>query len=432
MALLHALVRQPRRFRVPHRVAHANHGLRGAESDGDEAFVREVCDRLGIEMVSGRLEIPGPAERPGESLEMCARRLRHQFLAETARRYGLDAICLAHHGDDQAELFLMRLLRGAGGEGLQGMRWTGPSPANSGVRVVRPMLGCRRDELRGFLAGIGEGFRDDSSNLDLSIPRNAVRHRLLPFLREFGGVGVEGAILRAAELLGAEADLTAAMADSWSQGRLPGEFVGLHEAIQRVVIRRQLIAMGLTPTFEVVESLRLKPLRAVTFAGGRRLICEPTGALRDAPRTRPQLPSPTGREAVQIELGRGAGSSVLPDGSRLIWRVMRPGRTPGRESDARERLDADAVGGFLRIRHWRAGDRFHPLGAPGSSKLQDLFTNKKIAANERRGRWLACAEDGQIVWVEGLPPGDRFRVMDATRNILELGVERVEPLSGGG
>lgn len=431
VALLHAMARQPRRFRAAHRVAHANHGLRGQESDGDEAFVRDLCNRLGIAVVTERLQIPVQGERAGESLEMCARKLRHRFLAAVARRYDLDAICLAHHGDDQIELFLMRLLRGAGGEGLQGMRWTGPSPADAGVRLVRPMLGCRRQELRGFLAAIGESYRDDSSNLDLGIPRNAIRHQLLPLLGKFGGDGVGDAILRAAELVGADADLTAKMADDWLGGGSRGPFRELHEAIQRVVIRRQLFALGQTPTLEIVEKLRGGASRAVIFPGGRRIVCAPDGILRSGPKGGSGPAVPTESEVLRIWIEGANGCQVLPDGRRLLWRVQPRPQGWAPESDGTERFDAASVGGVLNVRHWRPGDRFHSLGATGSSKLQDLFTNRKVPAPERRRRWLACAADGQIVWVEGLPPGDCFKVTGRSRHVLELSLERQGPLTNG-
>ncbi len=432
VALLHALARQPRRFRAAHRVAHLNHGLRGQESDEDEAFVRDLCGRLGIELVTERLQMPGPDGRGGESLEMCARRLRHRFLAEVVRRHGLEAVCLGHHGDDQIELFLMRLLRGSGGEGLRGMRWSGTSPADPGVRVVRPMLGCRRDDLRAFLAAIGEGYRDDSSNLDLAIPRNAVRHQLLPLLGRFGGGRVEDAILRAAELVGAESDLASTMADAWIRGGFRGPFRDLHEAVQRVVVRRQLFAMGITPTFQLVEELRSAAAPAVTFTGDRRIVRDSDGRLRDESVCAQELAAPMGGGVVWIAIAGAEGCQLLPDGSRLRWRILPCGQGWAPQLDGRERFDAAAVGRLLGVRRWHAGDRFRPLGAGGDSKLQDLFTNRKVAAPERRRRWLAYVPDGQIVWVEGLPPGDCFKVTDGTRLVLELWLERDrQPTRGG-
>jgi tRNA(Ile)-lysidine synthase len=235
---------------------------------------------------------------------------------------------------------------------------------------------------------------------------------------------VEDAILRAAELVGAEADLSEGMADAWMRDGFPGQFRDLHEAIQRAVIRRKLFAMGLTPTFEVVEKLRGGALRAATFPGGRRVVCGPDGTLRDEPDRSTGRASPAGGEVVWITIEGAEGRQVLPDGSRLLWRVLPCGQGWAPELDGRERFDAAAVGKLLGVRHWHAGDRFRPLGATGSSKLQDLFTNRKVAAPDRRQRWLLCAPDGQIVWVEGLPPGDCFKVTDRTRLLLELGLER--------
>ena len=421
VALLHAFARQPRRFRAAHHVAHANHGLRGGESDEDEAFVRALCGRLGFELVTQRLAIPARGKRAGDSLEMAARKHRHRFLASAARQLGVDAICLAHHGDDQVELFLMRLLRGSGGEGLQGMRWNGPSPVDPTVRLVRPFLGCRREELRAFLQSVGEPHREDGSNDDRTIPRNAVRHELLPFLRRFGGVGVEEAILRAAELVGSEAHLTALLAEAWTREHPAGSFPGLHEAIQRVVIREQLRKLGVPPTFGLVEKLRGSSTRSAMAPAGRRIVCDQEGVVREQPKTRPRRIAPGGSGVVWIHLEGVRGSLRLPDGRNLHWRIVSggPGWVP--LADGKERFDAGIVGKTIGIRHWQPGDRFHPLGAPGGSKLQDLFTNNKVPGVERRQRWLAQVPDGQILWVEGLRPGEGFKVNDKTWQVLELG-----------
>jgi len=423
VALLHALARQPRRFRAAHHVAHANHGLRGAESDEDEAFVRALCERLGFELVTQRLAIPVGGKRSGDSLEMAARKHRHRFLASAARQLGVDTICLAHHGDDQVESFLMRLLRGSGGEGLQGMRWNGPSPVDPTIRLVRPLLGCRREELRAFLQAIGEPHREDPSNWDGTIPRNAVRHELLPFLRRFGGAGVEEAILRAAELVGSEAHLTALLADAWTQEHPAGSFPGLHEAIQRVVIREQLRKLEVPSTFGLIEKLRGSTGRSAMAPGGRRIVCDQEGVVKEQPKSRPPFIAPGDSGAVWIHLEGVRGSLRLPDGRNLHWRIVSGGKGWVPRADGKERFDAGIVGKTIGIRHWQPGDRFHPLGAPGGSKLQDLFTNHKVSGVERRQRWLAQVPDGQILWVEGLRPGEAFKVNDKTWQVLELGFE---------
>lgn len=166
-------------------LAHLNHGLRGAESDADEAFVADLASRLaGVELCRARLDVAAEAERAGANLEAAARRLRYAWLASVAREHGCLRVATGHTADDQAETVLHRLLRGAG---LQGLRGIAPRrPLAPGVELVRPMLGLTRPEVLAFLRGLGQPFREDASNRDLCRTRNRIRHELLPLLaREY-------------------------------------------------------------------------------------------------------------------------------------------------------------------------------------------------------------------------------------------------------
>ena len=118
--------------------AHFNHRLRGAASDGDARFVERAARKLGLECVVESGDVRALARKRGWSVEMAARELRHEFLARTAKRLGIGTVALAHHADDQVELFFLRLLRGAGG-GLAGMKWQSASPADKSVAMIRPL-----------------------------------------------------------------------------------------------------------------------------------------------------------------------------------------------------------------------------------------------------------------------------------------------------
>ena len=122
-------------------VAHFNHQLRGRASDADEKLVRATAKKLRLKFFGGGAAVKAFAAQSKLSVEMAARKLRHEFLAKVAREQEISTIALAHHADDQVELFFLRLLRGAGGEGLAGMKWKSPSPADKKITLVRPLLG---------------------------------------------------------------------------------------------------------------------------------------------------------------------------------------------------------------------------------------------------------------------------------------------------
>ncbi len=409
VALLVGLTELARAHQVPLTVAHAHHGLRGAEADADAALVQELATRLGWACVVARVNVRGEMNRTAGSLEMTARRLRHAFLARTAREVGARSIALAHHGDDQTELFLLRLFRGSGGDGLGGMAEISPSPSDSSITLLRPLLSLRKVELRDFVAQGGWPFREDGSNQDLSIPRNHIRQTVLPWLREQVGAHLDQVIRRSAELVGADAECVESLAEKWTTMRRPRAFDRLPVAVQRAVIRRQLWDLGCPVDFDLVERLRRTQSRQ-SAAAGRVLRRQPEGGLESVPPT----PGFTTTSAA-LELGSRGSRSF--DDVELRWRrsTAKPatGRPP-KSPPGTEQFDAAAVGPQIHLRHWLPGDRFQPLGMAKPTKLQDVFTNRKVPGPERRQRVVATTAAGEIFWVEGLPPGDPFKVQPHT------------------
>src|SRR5436309_9927759 len=175
MVLLDLLHRLAPRHRWQLIVAHFNHQLRGAASDADERLVRRVAGRLGLPFARDCWPREDHRKTQRSGLEMAARLARHQFLSRTARASGAPTIALAHHADDQAELFFLRLLRGAGGDGLAGMKWRGPSPVDPHLTLVRPLLDLRKTEIVACAKERHIRFREDASNRDERHDRNWLR-----------------------------------------------------------------------------------------------------------------------------------------------------------------------------------------------------------------------------------------------------------------
>lgn len=153
-------------------VAHCNFCLRGAESDGDEAFVRAWCERRGLPFHLRRFDTRSFAAEHGLSIEMAARELRYAWFAELCREQGYEAVAVAHNADDNAETLILNLLRGTGTRGLRGM----------GDRdgIIRPLLGTTREEIRNWMVEQGCGWREDSTNADCTPKRNRIRNEVFP------------------------------------------------------------------------------------------------------------------------------------------------------------------------------------------------------------------------------------------------------------
>jgi tRNA(Ile)-lysidine synthase len=241
--LLHLLAKSRSRCPVTLHVAHLNHGLRGAESDADEEFVRDLAARLALPVTCARADL---ARKPGEpsSVEERARLVRRAFLLEAAAAAGCNRIALGHTLDDQAETILMWLLRGAGRAGLSGME---PVTAEG---IVRPLIDLRRRQVRRHLAAIGETYREDSTNRDLAHQRNRIRARLISLLdAEFPG-SVETIAAEAALLASEDAYLDAAarMILDGAGGRLMAESLSAAPAaVARRTVRLAAQEEGIEP-----------------------------------------------------------------------------------------------------------------------------------------------------------------------------------------
>jgi tRNA(Ile)-lysidine synthase len=446
MTLLHTLHELSSRHQWKLTLAHFNHRLRGRSSDADEKLVRQTAAAMRLPFAAERANVKEFAKKTKLSVEMAARKLRHDFFARMAKERKIRAVALAHHADDQVELFFLRLLRGAGGEGLAGMKWRSPSPVDSKIMLVRPLLDATKAELRGFARESKIRFRDDATNATLDAPRNRVRNELLPLLLRHYQPALTRTVLRLMEIVGAEADLAGEAARQWlvskrkieraprpvparkpvradllvgpdARQRVPTRLVfeTLPVAVQRRVLQLQLSEAGVPADFELIESLRQSADVPVNLGPQLSVLRDATGAvsLRLLART-----SDFNANETVIKLAGRAGE-VTFDGVRVRWwfdavkKFKRPAARPAGES-----FDADRVGGNITLRHWRPGDRFQPIGLKLPAKLQDLFTNRKIPRARRRELMVAATEDGEIFWVEGLRISENFKLTPQTKRRL--------------
>jgi tRNA(Ile)-lysidine synthase len=254
--------------------AHVHHGLRGVEADGDEAFVREVCGRLGVPLTVFRVDTAARQAAEGEGVEEAARELRYEALRGLMATGAVDVVATAHTLDDQAETVVMKMLRGAWTEGLggispevQGLGTKGPGPRGQGSgsgagRIVRPLLGVRRVEVEAFLNERSQAWRDDATNQDVSLTRNRVRHVLMPMLREFNP-GVDALLARTAEVAREEeAFWQAEVARVLPQVLLPGKPVRGGGRAVSTAVGEVGYAMEIARLKEMPAALRRRLVRA--------------------------------------------------------------------------------------------------------------------------------------------------------------------------
>jgi tRNA(Ile)-lysidine synthase len=415
MTLLHVLHGLAAKWLWKITVVHFNHQLRGRSSDADEKFVRKTASDLGLPFVAGRANVKQFADNSRLSIEMAARKLRHEFIARTAGEQKISTVAIAHHADDQVELFFLRVLRGAGTGGLSGMKWRSPSPVNSKISLVRPLLGFSKADLLAYASEHKIPFREDATNCSNDFLRNRVRNELLPLLRKNYQPGLAKSVLRLMEIAGAESEAVGGVAERWLRHREP-DFAGLSVAVQRRVLLSQLTGLNVPPDFDLIESLRRTANAVVNVSSNISLVRDPAGNVR-LQKISP-IPGFNAGE-LKVDLTGGAGEFQF-DGVSVNWKAsahkmnLRPAKKNGCEF-----FDADKVDGKILLRHWRPGDRFQPTGMKSAAKLQDLFTNAKIPRGRRRDLIVAATAVGEIFWVEGLRISENFKLTSqAGRKLL--------------
>ncbi len=417
MVLLDALYRLAPAYGWRIAVAHFNHQLRGRSSDADERLVCNVCKRLKLPFVSGRADVQAHADEHGLSVEMAARELRHRFLAQEARRMGGARIALAHHANDQAELFFIRLLRGAGAEGLAGMKWESRSPADNEIRIIRPLLDFSKDELLEYSRAEKIKYREDASNLDEDILRNKIRRKLIPQLMGEYQPALVKVLLRQMDILGAEAECVHELAMKWLERRRGGGFEELSTAVQRRCVQVQLLREGIVPGFDLIEKMRVEAGKKVSIDGKRSVFRDKQGRVCVQESTTYGF----GEGEVGVEIG-AAGGNIDFGGVKFTWSLQNAPRgtyhAPKKRLNA-ECFDADKVGPEVVLRHWRPGDRFQPIGMASAVKLQDLFINGKVPKERRKELVVGAARSGEIFWVEGLRIADKYKVDRESRTYLQ-------------
>jgi len=408
-ALLHALHRLAPALSADLVAAHLDHRL-DLDSGRRARAAGELAAAVGVPLVSGRLETGG--RPPGESAEAYARRRRYAFLERTAEDLGARCVVTAHHADDQAETVLLRLLFGSGLGGLAAIR-----PVRG--RFVRPLLGVRRDELRRSLEGSGLEPVADPTNADLRVPRNLVRHRLLPSLAHADPRIVERLGTLASSAAAARRRTDDVLARHLRLRVRPDGAELDRRAFERLPEPLPDAALSLLDRRAGVPYPAGAPARSELrrqLAGGGRAGCDCgdggrwEGDCRTLRRLwgKPRLEPGTRKFAYTLEV---PGEVEIPELS-LRFRLERGEAAPwmfrGRSDRAGLAVSLEA-GSRVVIRNRRPGDRIQPLGSEERQRLKDLLISRRIPKS-RRDRLPLLVIDDALAWVPGVTIDERFRL----------------------
>jgi tRNA(Ile)-lysidine synthase len=410
--------------------AHFNHQLREG-ADADERFCRNLAERLGWAILVDRGDVRARAIRERRSLEDAARTSRYSFLEQARRHFAAAAVAVGHTRDDQAETFLLRLLRGAGARGLAGIH-----PRR--LTIIRPLIDCRRDDLRAYLAARRVPFVTDETNDDPAIPRNRVRIELVPALAARFNPSIVDVLADEAEVARQEWEWMAGEVDALA-GRIgrvgPGgwtfDAVALSQApaaLARLVLQRALSGSvrGRAVSFQHLDRAMAVargssggvdlPGHRVERIGQQLVLTVATRRRRTKPNLFRYSLSIPGEVAIAEAACAVTAEATAVESGREALRIVTASR--GRADLAIVQLDPSRS--RLWVRNRRAGDRFRPLGLAGTKKLQDFFVDRKVAQCCRDQVPLVVDASDRIVWVAGHAIDDEFRVTDSAQAVLIL------------
>ncbi|MEO5802226.1 MAG: tRNA lysidine(34) synthetase TilS [Verrucomicrobiota bacterium] len=421
MVLLHLLGALSETYSWKIVVAHFNHQLRGRSSGADERLVQKTSRKLKLRFVTGHGDVKKLARANRLSIEMAARKLRHEFLARVAKKLGIKTIALAHHADDQVELFFVRLFRGAGIDGLAGMKWKSPSPVDSTLELVRPLLNQPKKLLCEYAKSEKIHFREDISNASIDFQRNRIRHELIPFLKKHYQPALERTTLRVMEILGAESSRAKSATLDWWSSKSKPSFSNLSIALQRRSLRLQLLAQNVSTNFKLIESLRAKEGQFIEVGAEFSVARDSEGQVQVRKSKTAGFKSvPPGK----FHLSKLRGE-ILYQGTKVQWAILRKRGDQVLRTSNCLFFDADKIGPKITLRLWQAGDKFQPIGMAAPVKLQNLFTNLKIPKTERHERIVATQARGEIFWVEGLRISEGFKLDNKSSRRLKWQWQRL-------
>jgi tRNA(Ile)-lysidine synthase len=408
-------------------VVHFNHKLRGAEADADEQFVAELALRHQLHCYRASGDVARLAAERHLSQEAAAREMRYAYFWRLLRKENLDHIATAHTLDDQAETVLLRIVRGAGTRGLAGIypvsrpqSAASDQPAISSI--IRPLLATRRSEIEACLVEMQQTWREDKSNQDLAHVRNRVRYGVLPQLARDLNPAVREVLGETAEIARAEeehwkAEVRRELPTVWDEAaaRLQlSPLLGMPLALQRRLLRAACESLGVTLEFRHVERILSlaegKPGAAVVLPREWKVTRQ-----RAAIAFSPSEPA-TSTGGYEYPLSVPGFTEIPEIGVRLEVLLIEKANLSCRPGEA---LDAELLGEGLKVRNWRAGDRFWAAHTKSPKKVKELLQERRLSGRART-HWPVIVSGAEVVWMKGFMTSARFRPKNGARMVMVI------------
>jgi len=417
MALTEVLLSLREKYSLELLIAHVNYGLRGAESDGDEAFVRQYAENTGLPVYVKKSDLRNNPLPGGGSVQEQARHIRYEYFSEVCTTAGFDLIATGHTASDNAETLLLNLIRGSGPEGLKGI------PPKRG-NIIRPLLKVSRVDIESFVKTERIPFREDSSNESGAYARNILRNEVIPLIETKIRKNVRNSLNRTSEIIRAVDRYVEEQAHSHREQVVEtihekeffikkNDLRSLHPVIADYIIRDVIDRL----CGEIVSYDLTQRIRTLLDASSGSTVPLPSGYQADSESAGIRFYKNYETEPFRVELTPGTGYQ----GKSFTFKStsISPGDVSFSDNKNTEYVDADLIGSPMVLRYWQEGDRIQPLGMSSFKKVSDVFIDAKIPRAYKNRIPILETPDG-IVWICGTQLDDRFKVTKNSQNVLKL------------
>ena len=382
-------------------LAHCNFKLRGKESDEDEYFVRELANKYGVKYHVNSFETQKYASEQKISIQMAARDLRYKWFDELLAVNNLDFVITAHHKDDNVETFFINLIRGTGVNGLCGIK-------AKNKKIIRPLLEISRQEIERYLTKNKIKYRNDSSNSEVKYLRNKIRHQLMPLLKEMNP-NIEQIITNEIFVLDGVSKVFQEQMTAIKE-RLLVQKEGIYKLNISELIELQHLEVIL---FEILKPFGFSEvdqiIKAINSQSGKQFFSDTYQLIIDREQI---IISALENHQEDIEIREIEIEIKNP----LTMKFAGSLDFSLNKNPNVAKLDFDKLSFPLKLRKWKNGDKFRPLGMRNFKKVSDFFIDEKYSILAKQKQWILCSED-DIIWIVGNRIDDRYKIETHTKKV---------------
>lgn len=428
LCMLHLFYSIAEEFSLEIIVVHLDHQFRGEASRQDALFVEDTCKEMGIKAYIFSEDVEGYRKKKNISFEEAGREIRYRLFDEIVDKHEADSIAVAQNKNDQAETLMMRLLRGAGVDGLSAIAYKRDN-------IIRPLLDVDRKLIEAYCEQYGLNARIDKTNLEAIYHRNKIRLELLPYIQDNFNPNIIDTLWRSAKIFQDEKEIITEATDkaiesldvineksgiSFNKERFNNLGSGLKRRVARRLIRlakgslKDISNINIESVIALIERDRVSSKTNISGSIVAKIDYERVLIIEE--RTQKSVGE------FEMTLNKNGETYV-----REIGRTIKISSVDKlQENDKNKKdiicVDTDKIKGNLIVRNRRPGDRFTPIGMSGSQKIKDFYINQKIPSGERNSIPLVCDERG-IVWIAGYRMDNNYKLDRNTKSVLKITID---------